>query len=305
MYTLTNLPVEVLSLIIRFSNTLGDLSPLRLVCSTMNSVIREEVGRFLEDIRLHHGISTRVMQLYDHERNLESCEQVRYYLAFRRNVAKLEMLIPFVGGNMESGIVGGLLVFYAFSHSIRSRRLATSLLQTNNPSPEELATEWGFRARLTVSEIETLIHIINLCSSAIWVRVGTYRSPSARDFSCHQGINDTLQQAVLTEHVICNGPLWVYEMLCHQPPEQWSELFEVKTTDILNVGCYRESWYLSTGDAARYAASGLARSLWRERTIKIKQEADERRQDQVEHGSRPMAEVRVHAGIWRGGAGDL
>ena len=302
MSNLEDLPIEILTLILRHVNLNGDLAAVRLVNNGFNMLIWEEHPHYFEDLCSRYGLSERVMDLYicSHGQ-ITSANELCHLLHLRRDLGIFEQLsdyLKMVDGIPETAILDDesimpFLLYSAFSRSFGSISHTVLSLRQTNPSIEDLVIEQAFRAKLDIQEIESLIAAISMCSSALWLKAMAERTD---DVECEKngmvGNVSVLQQAVLTEYVIRQGPRWSAQMLCQGVTP--------KSEDAMDI---REIWRTSRADAARIASSGLARTLWRERTIKI--EAETRRRERAEAERLKVSDMRVNAGVWRGSAGDM
>ena len=317
-----DLPTEVLTTVLRYVNLNGGLAQMRLVSSCYDMLICEEQHWYLHDILCRYEISERVMDLYNNGHGImQSASELRHYLFFRREIAMLEALDlqlkelehPAQPRNQEQNFITPLLLLSAFAGEFKSNVQREA--GTKHPSyarvPFALMDTCHFSSGVDweLDEMEALISVTDRCASALW-RVEPpnrhrefYVSSDRRQLQscCTDVAYEGTQQALLTEFVLRNGPIWVAQIL----------LSDLALLQDGSSGQYRPVHLLSfdglrrtpSSVCARMVAGGLARNLWQLRSCKIYEE-QERREERKLETSR-TTDIRVNAAVWRGSAGDM
>ena len=326
MITLTSLPAEILTEILRYVNVNGDLAQLRLVSTQMNTFMGEEQHRYLHDIRSRYAISERVMQLYhDSHGTSEGAAELCYYLFFRREVAMFQALDSHLprasSATQASGLrespISSFLLLSAMARKYKNMEQCqvAQAGTIHNMTLEDcsaivgslryyLGTNWE------LEEIEVVISATSRCASALWCLdpsnkpiepFKNFHEPRLQGCCVHFGGCDNRQEAILTEHLLTNGPAWAARILLSQAVLQqhdWSP-----RARSLQLRSFDAIWRIAPQHGARQAASGVARMLWRLRPSKLEEEQQRRQREKLE--ALKIQDMRVSAGVWRGSAGDI
>jgi hypothetical protein len=135
---------------------------------------------------------------------------------------------------------------------------------------------------------------------------------SINTFASLSGFTFNIEQAVLTEYVIWNGPGWAARVLGGNCDGE----LDGEVDDVEGRMQRYGPWKGSKEDGARIAANGLARLLWKERGRKVEEERERvrvMREMVVRSGEETGKDVvavqvstlQVSPVVWRGSAGDM
>jgi hypothetical protein len=184
-----------------------------------------------------------------------------------------------------------LLLCSTHSRSLRSNKTTSVTPEEGADTIDAPVSDDAFRWNLSVRELESVISAVDVCSSAIWHKPLLEHQVELPE-SDLSSPDMEWQQAVLTEHMIRNGPRWTARMLGHK----LTHTSEQRTQDSSGVNAVNvlSLWLTSKADAARLAAEGVARLLWMDRTVKIEDEI--RRRDQGKLKKLKISDMRVGPG---------
>ncbi|RVX72372.1 hypothetical protein B0A52_03560 [Exophiala mesophila] len=330
MTSLIDLPPEVLGQIVRQVTLGSGLQNWRLINSYINSIATESSRTLLNHLCRVYQISDRVLHLYwrfnlDKGASQSEHPDLKDVIALnhllhttnplandwnRRRISK-NGSERFAKPSSEP-----YMLFSTFSHQLRRSQTVLSMTGTilapcssgQTFAPKILADSFVhfLESQLTLSELEDIISIINICVTKLWSTVFLHRPKDATvtSFAALSGYIINTDQAILTEHVIWRGPRWVARVI---------EEYGIDYADCGSAGDGTEArfpdrlvtqgiWTGSQADGAILAANGMARLLWRERQQKI--------DEQQKHASRAgdvvrVSELHTNPQVWRGSSGDL
>jgi hypothetical protein len=316
MSRILQLPTEVLAQIVRTVSLHGDLTNWRGTHPALRAIADSQSRVLVEDLRIQSGISLGVLDVF-----LAADDISMQTGAVNVYPGRLQVLTAFVrdtvcltaGGNQsgESGYKSSrimahkeaLMLFAIFSRTLKSSMATTHSTMSDvlvAPSEGPSLLSWQFSAEfchyieheMTLLELESIIRMVSICTHKLWnwLLTNSDERLPVQTFGSLSGAILNSDQAVLTEQVIWNGPLWVSSMLAQ--PNNPAEGKRAQLDGILmrNVG---------KADAARLAANGVARYLWRERQRKIDKLASQQAQAVV------VNDLRIDSAGFRGGAGDM
>lgn len=315
--SLNSLANEVIVLILRYSNINNDLPCLRLVCSGLNNIAISISDQFRCDILTVYNISNRISDLYlaKQTRPYDFSPQSRpliFVLTLRYEVQYLESL----WSNIECDEVGllsstipldsrgmsSLFIFARFTNTLKTSNKARDtnfdILAPSKSNNEAIKICFSTSFKqflqdvLTLEELESLIVAINACASKVWSKIFVNEATPFQKIVQLDGLArrvSSSEHAMLTEHIIWNGPWWVIRMLDLPSVPR----FRANSSQYQN----REGndlWSGSPFEAARIVGNGMARLLWRERQRKI------------QYGNvRKINDLHADSSVWRGSSGDM
>lgn len=321
---LSDLPSEIASLILVYSHVNGDLASVRLVSRRLSDLASRGCRTFVETTCCQYGIASQVFKSYQDTVNQG---QIRTHeddllpiLALRSELQTLNLLAtPATRQNTDDGdrTVLGLLLFSILSRKLQAKPggdgSGKRILACNDTINGIRSLSVGqellhhLDSDVSLAELEGMISAINLSAAKLWTFLLFSKPAHARTMSYVSlgGPPFSVDQALVTEHVIWKGPKWVASML-----EQQKSSGEVKGVPSKTLVEFDEllrshgPWRGSNEDGARIAAGGMARFLWSQRTGKVEGELETHKRETPE-GKFQIAELRVNAGVWRGSAGDM
>jgi hypothetical protein len=316
MSAMLGLPTEVLAQVVRAVSLNGDLACWRGTHPILRDVADSQSRILVEDQRIQHRISQKVLQAF-----LETNEDLRRTGAMHGEHGRLQVLNAFVRdtnslrdggnhtsepGNRPSRTIANreaVMLFAIFSSVLKSSMAAThstmsDVLVTSPEGPSLHSWQFSSEFRhyieheVALSDLEAIISVISICTHQLWDWLLTQADGSlpVKTFGSLSGAILNSDQAVLTEQVIWNGPFWVSNMLAQSNHAVKRGQAQLDTMLMTNIG---------KADAARLAANGVARYLWRERQRKIDKSASEQAQAVV------VNDLRVNNAVFRGAAGDM
>ena len=329
MLSIFDLPTEILSQIVRYVNLNGDLAELR--SSNSNFVeLSSHQSRFLfEDLCIRYSVSPQTAQYLlskDHGKPFTNNE-------FEPNKSDILRWTYFLHKTEILGSDADQAMSHTLPHKISrlqlssrepfvlfaslTRLLNSSLTTSHSTASDVLAPspDGGqyiskrFSERfvkflgpcLTLEELEAIIAGISVCVAKLWSSVFMFRPKDSTisGFGSLSGASFSTDQAILTEHVIWRGPIWVAKILERFGSGDNFPTYAESSTKVDDVLVKEGVWKGSREDGARLAANGVARLLWKERQRKIEAKGAASA-DKVS-----IVEMRVNASVWRGSAGDI
>ncbi len=327
--SILDLPTEILAELVRHSNLNGGLLSLRLSNSRLLKVVSCQAALLLEDLSIRYGVSNRALRLYlsqKHEglpgkdppqpRNLDVLALSQFLhttdslgvdadrafhhtpqTSMRHSLPSSRE--PFVLFAVFNHIIKSSLTI---SHSTASDLLAPSLDggQTFSKRISEDLLRF-LKQELTLEELESVIGAISVCAMRLWSAVFMFRpkDSTVSEFGGISGASFNADQAILTEHIIWRGPLWVVRMLRLYGPEGTGASQTGDANEMDDSLIRHGVWRGSREEGARLAANGVARLLWKERQERIEARASA----SAEKVS--ITDMRVSASVWRGSSGDM
>ncbi|KIV90123.1 hypothetical protein PV10_07464 [Exophiala mesophila] len=335
MTSLIDLPPEVLGQIVHQVTLGSGLQNWRLTNSYINNIATESSRTLLNQLCRVYQISDRVLHLYwrfnldkaasasasqSEHPDLKDVIALNHLLQTTNLIANdwnRRRISENGSGRFAKPSSEPYMLFSAFTHQLRRSQTVLSMTGTilapcssgQTFAPKVLADSFVhfLESQLTLSELEDIISIINICVTKLWSTVFLHRPKDATvtSFASLSGYITNTDQAILTEHVIWRGPRWVARVI---------EEYGIDYADCGSAGDCTEArvpdrlvtngiWTGSQADGAILAANGMARLLWRERQRKI--------DEQQKHASREggnvvrVSEVHTNPQVWRGSSGDL
>ncbi|KAJ9606820.1 hypothetical protein H2200_008830 [Cladophialophora chaetospira] len=157
------------------------------------------------------------------------------------------------------------------------------------------------KEELTLEELEAIIAAISVCVTRLWSAVFMFRPKDSTvvGFSSLSGTSFSTDQAILTEHVIWRGPLWVSRILDQYGPGERVATQIGDEIEVEEILVKEGLWKGSREEGARLAANGVARLLWKERQERIETKAN------ASAGKVNITDIRVNPSVWRGSSGDM
>ena len=328
MVTMLYLPTEIVAQIVRYSNVNGDLSSLRLSNSRLLNVASSQPSLLLEDLSIGYGVSARALHLYlsQNQGITPVCHfsepkilDVLVLGQFLHSIGILGMDVdralvhasqspiqdsrpssrePFVLFAVFNQIINSSLIT---SHSTASDLLTPSPdgAQIFSKRPSERFVQF-LKQELTLKELEAIIGAISVCATRLWNAVFMFRpkDTTVSGFGSISGASFNADQAILTEHIIWRGPLWVARILRLFAPSS-ERATQIESAHEIDDSLIREGmWRGSREEGARLAANGVARLLWKERQDRIEARASAAQKVSI-------TDMRVSASVWRGSSGDM
>lgn len=301
MAALSDLPTEILVHILRYANLNGDLAGLRQCNHRFLEVISRQGSFLLSDLCFQYRIASRAVDIFlsarkseDHGSSGASSPSTLNTIALSSFLHKMNIVAADMDRASSNACVvvvpqapldkEQFMLLAALSRSLQSLLtvpstkdgdlLAPSIDATRSVSislSEELVHWLG--NVLTLSELEGVIAAINICATRLWSTIFLFQSRecAVASFGGLSGVSFNTNQAVLMEHVIWKGPVWVSHLL-----ERYSSTRIGKDRDEARVDTQIDDsivkegvWKGSQEEGARLAANGMARLLWRTRLEKF------------------------------------
>jgi hypothetical protein len=300
MLSIVELPAEILEQIIRWSNLNGDLVRLRLSSSGFLDCASQGNRLLLNDLCSRYNLSHRAVNLYraqlqggDVARTVTPSE-ILHALRLASVLKRTTVLVNDATHATSHLSAQQLLLFEVFSKALSlaptvAHSTASDVLV---PSPGAEQIFWRqlpknfshlLRHELTLQELEDIIGTISLCVMKLWTAVFMFRPKTSAisSFGGLTGVSFNTDQAVLMEHVIWRGPLWVAQVLRLQCPSL-GEFREDGCRQSVDERLANEGiWNGTRQEAARLVANGVARLLWKERQLRIERVSERRQHEAV------------------------
>ena len=305
-----DLPSELLLSILSYATLNGDIASLRLVNARFNNFIIEQHQPLFQYLCTAHRLTDRLLKTYFSHPAVKG-DGIEGLILLSQEVSTVRSLSEgeqqTTGGDHDQSVTN-LLWFSTFTRALRAgldtRQPLRDILAPSNTidSALPLALDSSFqhwlKEDLSLTELEAIITAINIAASRLWSSVFLYKAHSSRvnTFASLSGHTFNIEQAILTEHVIWQGPRWTGRMLIS--PGQG------KTDDLEHRLHLLGPWSGSNEDGARIAANGLARLLWKERQRKV-DEGREMNIQQTAKGQVTITTLPINPVVWRGNSGDL
>jgi len=329
MTTLLDLPTEILVQILQYVNLNSDITCLRLCNSRLAASISQQGHRFLKDLCSHHRIGPRALELFTRHSNANhvssgtATQEVLHVLALSRFLQDMRSITgdvePMLGsssdlqpGSPHLASREPYVLFAVMSHLLNSSSTVTpwngDVLAPSADGEQSLSKLLPERClhfldtEVSLEELESVVAAINLCSTRLWSTIFLFRPKdySVLSFGSLSGASFNMEQALLTEHVIWKGPLWVARILAWSKTGEDQEAQEPSKCGNVDLTLVDKGiWRGSHQEGARIAANGLARLLWKKRQEKIEQKASSSNIRVV------ITDMRVNAAVWRGSSGDM
>lgn len=334
--SLLALPPELFQQILSETATFENFTSLRLVHPHFDNIIRTSAEYLMKGVVRAQNVSDHVFSLHQqYDRKKTGTElleqQLSSLLRLHKNVATCIRLERVLDAHREKfaafpiwadvpakgfGSIESVLIFSAFQRELIRSVQAQDESQfsgmiaradASNDHFEWLKLDQRFmdfiRDQLTVDDLQALMTIVNFCaiSTRFIDTILTSRYYFNDAGASDHWQNEQLGSALLAERILWRGPSWLAKMLC-QSIQSNAPAIVVQQNGSLDVSDDHTMWTGSRAEAARLAANGIARFLWKERALKL--ELEQRLAETSGVEMKPLRpDLRVDAAVWRGSSG--